>query len=216
MSEKATEEPCPLCLFACADFFYEDPRRLYLHCPRCFLIFVPRRFHLSLEEEKKRYDLHQNNPHDPAYRKFLEKLAHPIAERLPSGAEGIDFGSGPAPTLSLLLSQRGFPTVNHDPFYENNPEALQKSYDFLVCSESMEHFSRPCEEWELFLKLVRKGGWIGIMTERVEAEVDFPGWYYKMDPTHISFYSRNTFQWLAERDGLTVDFIGTSVALFRK
>jgi len=80
----------------------------------------------------------------------------------------------------------------------------------------MEHFSRPCEEWRLFLKLVRKGGWIGIMTERVEAEVVFPAWHYKMDPTHVSFYSRNTFQWLAERDGLAVDFIGTSVALFRR
>jgi hypothetical protein len=47
--------------------------------------------HLDPGEERARYDEHENDPHDPAYRAFLERVAAPLAERLEPGARGLDY-----------------------------------------------------------------------------------------------------------------------------
>ncbi|MBI5187005.1 MAG: class I SAM-dependent methyltransferase [Nitrospinae bacterium] len=216
MPEKPEPIPCPLCIGAGAELFFKEPARPYLRCHECSLIFVPSRFHLSSEEEKKRYGLHENNPDDPRYREFLNKLAVPLAARLPKGAKGIDFGSGPGPALSIMLSELGFSMKNFDPFYANDPEVLEETYDFLACSEAMEHFSDPKKEWELFMRMVKKGGFIGVMTDLLKEGADFPSWHYKKEPTHVCFYSQKTFQWLAERHELKLDFFGISVAIFQR
>ena len=80
----------------------------------------------------------------------------------------------------------------------------------------MEHFSNPKGEWELFLKLVKRGGWIGIMTQLYDREIDFSQWYYKNDPTHVSFYSKETFHWLVEEYNLKLWFREKSVVLLQR
>ena len=67
----------------------------------------------------------------------------------------------------------------------------------------------------LLLEMLKPAGWLGIMTRLVTDEVDFTQWYYKNDPTHVSFFSRETFRYLAERDKLKVEFIGDNVILLR-
>ncbi len=177
---------------------------------------MPAAYHLDPAAEKGRYDLHRNDPDDPAYRAFLARLMDPLLARLPPGARGLDYGSGPGPTLSRMLEERGHPTAIYDAFYAPDTSVLAQRYDFLTCSETVEHFADPGREWRRFLTLVRPGGWIGIMTQFLDAEVDFAHWYYKNDDTHVAFYSRATFRFLAHRDGLAVDFEGASVALFRR
>ena len=54
------------------------------------------------------------------------------------------------------------------------------------------------------------------MTARVDEVDDFNSWYYKEDPTHVCFYSRATFDWLAARDRLAVEYFGESVVLMRR
>ncbi len=54
------------------------------------------------------------------------------------------------------------------------------------------------------------------MTKLVIDADAFKSWHYKNDPTHVSFFSRETFRFLAERDGLDVDFVGNDVILLRK
>jgi hypothetical protein len=63
--------------------------------------------------------------------------------------------------------------------------------------------------------LVKPGGWLGIMTRLLEDPGAFGTWYYKEEDTHVCFYSRATFRYLAARDGLDVEFIGKDVILFR-
>jgi hypothetical protein len=81
------------------------------------------------------------------------------------GARGLDFGCGREPTLSVLFEEAGFPCANYDLHYFNDPAVLNTQYDFLTCSETMEHFRNPREEFEKLLSLVKPGGWIGIMTQ---------------------------------------------------
>ena len=216
LKNNVTEQICPLCVNKNSTLFYKDQHKSYFQCLSCSLLYLPPIYHLSPGEEKKRYDTHNNHPNDPEYRAFLNRLLQHLLPQLPKGAKGIDFGSGPGPTLSRMLSELGFPMTDYDPFYAMNGKVLQQKYDFLTCTETIEHFSNPKKEWDLFLKLVKKGGWIGIMTQLYGPEIDFSQWYYKNDPTHVSFYIRETFQWIAKEYKLRVLFSAKSVALFQR
>lgn len=215
IDDNSFDNICPLCLKKNSKLFCKERFRNYYKCPSCYLLYVPSRYHLSPEEEKKRYDTHTNHPDDPAYRFFLNRLLKPLIHHLHKGDNGIDFGSGPGPTLSLMFSELGFHMSNYDPYYANYNQVLEEKYDFLTCTETMEHFCKPRDEWELCLKLVKKGGWIGIMTQFYSQELDFTHWYYKNDPTHVSFYSKETFRWLAKEYSLKLFFKEKSVACFQ-
>lgn len=194
--------------------YHQDRRREYFQCKVCALVFVPPQAHLSLADEKARYALHTNSPDDMGYRDFLGNLLHPMIERLAPGASGIDFGCGPGPTLSLMFEEAGFSCANYDPFFAPDSAVLDRAYDFLSCSEVIEHCGAPMKEFELFRTLVKPGGLIGVMTQLVRNREMFADWFYIDDPTHICFFSEATFFWLAEKLGMRVEFYKKSVTLF--
>jgi len=206
---------CPLCRSLEASHFFKDKQREYWLCPDCRLIYVPQCFHLSPAEERQRYDSHQNSAEDPDYRCFLSRLMTPLLPHLKPGQKGLDFGCGPGPTLSVMLQEQGYPMSDYDPLYANNPDLLKQQYDFITCSEAIEHFSRPAEEWLKLLGLLKDGGVMAIMTQMHDPATNFSRWYYKNDPTHIHFFSRSTFEWLAQRDRLEAQFSGDSVVIFK-
>jgi hypothetical protein len=49
---------------------------------------------------------------------------------------------------------------------------------------------------------VEKGGVLAIMTQMITKETDFSTWYYKNDPTHICFFSKQTMRYLAQQWGV--------------
>ena len=206
---------CPLCAHPSADY-YSDRNRDYLRCPHCDLIFVPKKDLLEPAEEKARYDLHQNDPNDSGYRNFLSRLFQPLEKKLLPGASGLDFGSGPGPTLSLMFEEAGYDCAIYDLYYANDSSVFNKQYDFLTCSETMEHMFRPGEEFKRFVQLVKPGGWIGIMTQlHDEAPVPFERWHYKDDETHVCFFSRKSFQTLEKMHGLRLELHPNGIALFQ-
>ena len=117
MDYQPNQKNCLLCLDKNVNVFHRDRKRLYLRCENCNFVFVPFEFHLSPEAEKERYDLHQNSEDDDDYRNFLSLLLKPLLSKLPRGAQGLNFGSGPEPVLSLMLMEKGFSVKNYDPFY---------------------------------------------------------------------------------------------------
>jgi hypothetical protein len=207
---------CPLCSRPEAPPFYDDGTRPYHRCGLCRLIFVPRKYHLPPDEEKKRYDLHENDPDDPGYRSFLNQLAEPLAERLQPGAHGLDYGCGPGPALPRMMAGMGFPMERYDPFYADDPGLLGRTYDFVTCTEVVEHFRRPGEDWKTLKKLLRRDGMLAVMTQLTDCCEDFSRWHYRRDDTHICFYSRGTLKWIAGRLCLRPAFVGKSVVLFEK
>ncbi|MBL4636645.1 MAG: hypothetical protein JKY56_22535, partial [Kofleriaceae bacterium] len=105
MSDTIEGENCPLCCGKQSEEFWRDRKREYLRCPTCALIWVPQRFHVSTESELAEYDLHQNNSNDLGYREFLGRLVTPLLSQLGPGACGLDFGSGPGPTLAPMIRE---------------------------------------------------------------------------------------------------------------
>lgn len=206
---------CPLCE-GNTKFFFEDERRPYRLCEKCALIFVPAKFHPTREEEKAQYDLHENNPSDHDYRKFLSRLADPLLKKLPPNSAGLDFGCGPGPALSMILKEAGHQVASHDPFYHPNPTALKATYDFITATEVLEHLHHPQRDLEAIWNCLRQSGWLGLMTKRATDRKAFAKWHYKQDPTHVCFWSDTSFQWLADHWNARLELIEPDVALFQK
>ncbi|MFD2179164.1 class I SAM-dependent methyltransferase [Veronia pacifica] len=209
-------QKCPLCPSMTQTLFHQDKRRCYFRCEHCYLVFADPATRLSPEQEKAIYQQHENSPHDEGYRTFLNRVVEPLLARIPPAQQGLDFGCGPGPTLSLMLEDKGHSVALYDPFFAPNDAVLKSVYDFVTCTEAIEHFYCPGKEWGQLLRLVKPGGWLALMTKLVKDADAFSRWHYKNDPTHVSFFSRETFCFLADRDGLDVDFVGNDVILLRK
>jgi len=191
--------PCPLCASEAAAPFLEADGRAYRHCPRCRLLFVPEAFWPSPEEARARYDRHRNTPDDPGYLAHLGRLAGPLAERLPPGARGLDYGAGPSPVLCALFEKRGFRMEPYDPHYA--PAPPEGPFDFVASSETFEHFRAPAEEIARIRGLLRPGGLLGVMTAFWEERTFKDNWHYRRDFTHLCFWRRETFDWAAREFG---------------
>ncbi len=207
---------CPLCTQVGAELYFEDKFRSYYQCSNCQLVFVPPEFFLPNEQEKAEYDLHQNSPDDPGYRQFLSRLFEPVKKRLAPNSRGLDFGSGPGPTLSLLFEQAGHRMTIFDPFYANDPSAFQSNYHFITATEVFEHLHVPKREIFRLWNCLHIDGILGITTKLVIDCDAFSNWHYKNDPTHVCFYSRPTFEWLAHQLSADLEFIGNDVILLVK
>ncbi len=206
---------CILCSNTKAVLWRKDRFRAYFKCPECDLVFVPNEYYPTPDKEKERYDLHNNNPEDDGYKNFLNKLILPLIPHLKKDDKGIDFGSGPTPSISILMKKKGFSVINYDPFYSNEKDVLNQTYDFLTCVETVEHFHHPQKEWKQMTRMVKPGKWIGVMTQLLTDKIDFDTWYYKRDETHVCFYSKATFEWLALRYKFRIDYMSNSVILFQ-
>ena len=207
---------CPLCYSRDICRYFEDPKRTYYQCERCQLVFVAARDHISRIDERAVYDLHTNSPADLGYRTFLNRLAEPLKQRLSPFSRGLDFGSGPGPTLSLMLKESGHSMRLYDSHYASDKSALCGSYDFITATEVVEHLAAPGAELQRLWDLLVPGGWLAVMTKLVIDRARFSHWHYRRDPTHISFFCRYTWDYMARQWASTATYIGSDVILIQK
>jgi SAM-dependent methyltransferase len=212
---------CPLCGATAIVAYHAAKARDYLNCTACNLVFVPQAQHISPRAAKAYYDLHDNQPDDPGYRRFLGRLFTPLNLRLGRNARGLDFGCGPGPTLSKMFVEAGHDMALYDPHYAPDQSVLSAAYDFITLSEVAEHLAEPGPELDRLWRLLRPGGRLGIMTKRVRDRAAFRTWHYITDPTHVAYFSEATFQWLAAHwpsNGrpARLEIIGDDVVLFQK
>jgi 2-polyprenyl-3-methyl-5-hydroxy-6-metoxy-1,4-benzoquinol methylase len=208
-----SEEPvCPLCKGGNLEAVDVRGKR-YLDCGLCRLVHLAPVHRLDANAERAHYATHRNDPADAGYRTFLSRVATPVAELLRPGANGLDYGSGPGPALSVLLAERGFSVALYDPFFAPDAEVLERTYDFITCTETAEHFFRPADEFSRLGRLLRAGGCLAVMTEVLRDDTPFADWWYLRDPTHVSFYRPETFEWLARHHGWSHRFVHRNVVL---
>ncbi|MGB3200184.1 MAG: class I SAM-dependent methyltransferase [Nodosilinea sp.] len=214
---------CPLCAGEQAQEIYRDypskstyGPRAYYRCQCCNLIFVLPDSFLSPQAEKAEYDRHQNHSQDLGYRRFLGRLVDPLLQCLAPQSQGLDFGSGPGPTLSVMLEEAGHTVTIYDSFYADNVAVFDRPYDFITATEVVEHLSQPRLELDRLWRCLRPGGVLGVMTKLSRDDAAFARWHYKSDRTHICFFSRQTFQWLATRWQADLTILGEDVILLRK
>lgn len=213
-------ELCRLCRTDNASIFYVDDElnfgKIFFLCNCCKLIFVEQDSLPNPEMEKDRYLSHNNDIDDPEYQAFLSKLWNPMEKRLSRGSSGLDYGAGPGPALLHMMSRSGYVVQMYDPFFSTEIDVLNKTYDFIVCTETAEHFHNPSKDFEQFDQMLKPNGFLGIMTSFTDNVKKFEDWYYRRDPTHVSFYSTHTMHWIANKMNWHVDFMEDNIVIFSK
>ena len=145
-------------------------------------------------------------------------IQNSIEEFLPSIKTALDFGSGPGPVLSELLKQKGLEVDIYDLYYSPKKVYQNKSYDLITSTEVFEHLSKPLEVMQTLVSHLNPNSYLAIMTKfPPKDDEEFLNWWYRRDPTHISFYTPKTFEVLAKKFGLEiVKFVDDNVVVFKK
>lgn len=190
----------------------------YYYCSECELIFIAPEYFPALEEEKARYDEHDNTHQNQGYvemfEQFIEKVIIPFQGDWHSVLE---FGCGPGPVLADLLKERGYEVDLYDPFYYPEKVYKNKCYDLITVTEVFEHLQDPEQVINRLVSHIKKGSGLAIMTSFHPGVENFSEWWYKWDPTHICFYNQTTFNWIAKHWNLEIElFSQQKYCLFRK
>lgn len=167
------------------------------------------------QQERERYQSHSNNPEDPGYRSFLSRILPPLLKLSPPPAAALDFGCGPAPLLRDLLRNEGYTAEAWDPLFHPSEAPLRQRYDIITATEVLEHLHRPVEVLDRLTGMLNPGGILAFMTQPVP-ERDFASWHYLSDLTHVLFFSRECFGYIADRWGMRVEWGEGDLCLLRK
>lgn len=153
--------------------FRSGGERQYWLCTACGGIFLDAGYRLQPEEEKKRYELHENTLSDPGYRAHLGRfmaavLSFPeirVAGNTVSPVRTVfDYGSGPEPCLARLFETAGYAVRYRDPFFCPDTPAFEGGADLVTCLEVAEHFAEPRRDFELMAECLREGGLLALGT----------------------------------------------------
>ena len=204
---------CSLCGTE-TSFFMECRGRKYLECKKCYSISMSEEFYLTKEDELRRYKSHNNDVNDLGYNNFLLPVINEIKANQKSNDLGLDFGCGPGPLIVKKLKEEAYNIKLYDPFFEKDETPLQQKYEYIICTEVAEHFKSPASEFTKLKSLLKSGGTLYCLTGLVQKNINFADWHYKNDPTHVFFYSRDTFEWIKNNIGfMSLEFKGNLIIL---
>ena len=200
---------------------YNDSNEIHsdvYECTHCHLVFKNPEVFLDKEAEEARYSNHENTIEDQGYVDFLNRLLLPLKTFIRAPFQGLDYGCGPGPTLSVLLEKEGGEMENYDPiFFPDAHLLLPDFYNVVTSTEVVEHFKHPHYDWKKLIELVSEGGYLGIMTQFYSSKIDYLNWWYKNDPTHVVFYQQETLHYIAKEHDLEIVYNDEkSVVIFKK
>jgi len=193
---------CKICNTISVSFEDTELKKRFYHCPSCNLIFLDKKFYVSTSKEKNQYDQHNNNLENEGYVKmFNDFLDFTIGNSHIKNT--LDFGSGPTPVLAELLKRRGLNVEYFDKFYQPKKVYENKKYDLITSTEVFEHIENPKETLNLLSNHLNTNGIISIMTLfHTNKQDDFLKWWYRRDPTHITFFTPKSIETMAKKCGL--------------
>lgn len=194
---------CHICKEETRNLYDPQFELMYQCCDHCGFIAQDREQLITFVDERKEYDRHENNIANEGYvdffKRFLDKALLPYAKL----SKGLDFGSGPEPVLSQVMTRDyGVTPDIYDLHYQPEKVYMDKLYDFIVTTEVIEHVQDPRNVLDLFHQHLKVGGVVAIMTLfHEEDDALFLNWWYRRDITHISFFLPKTFDFMANEIG---------------
>ena len=190
--------------------------KTYHRCNDCHATFLDPSCFPTIDAEYAHYLTHENHVGDVGYRTYLSKLADPLLARLVPASSGLDYGCGPAAALADMMRNAGHKMSLYDPFFEADSWPLGRTYDFVTCTETVEHFHHPIVEFKRLSGLLKPGGLLAVMTIFQTDDARFENWRYRHDPTHVVFYREQTFAVLAQQLAMECEIVARDVVFLTK
>jgi len=191
----------------------------YYRCESCGFVSLDECFMIDRELEKKQYDQHNNGFESEGYVQMFEDfIEEAISSYLRNIETALDFGSGPGPVLSELLKRRGLEVDIYDLYFSPEKVYESKSYDLITSTEVFEHLAKPFDVLEMLVEHINPNGYLAIMTKfPPKDDQAFLAWWYRRDPTHISFFTPKSFELMAGKVGLKVlKIVNENIVVFQK
>lgn len=212
-------KPCKICHAPTTAIVDKKKLLTYYRCNSCGFIHLDDSLMVDRDREKAQYDQHNNSLDNEGYVQMFESfIDHAIMPFHQTIQKVLDFGSGPTPVFSTLLKQRGFEVDIYDLYYAPKKVYVDRYYDLITSTEVFEHLSKPLEALALLVKHLNPNGYIVLMTKFPPQEDEvFLNWWYRRDPTHISFFTPKSFEVMASKFGLKVlKTINDNVVILQK
>lgn len=210
---------CKICQASTLEINDLKKALLYHRCQCCGFVFLQDDFRVDTSREKRQYDQHNNSLENEGYVQMFEAFIDlSITPYLSNIRTALDFGSGPEPVFSKLLERRGLEVDIYDLYYAPTKVYETKRYDLITSTEVFEHLSKPLEILELLVSHLNASGYIVLMTKFPPSDDQaFLAWWYRRDPTHISFFTPQSFEIMAEKVGLKVlKTMKQNIVIFQK
>jgi hypothetical protein len=191
----------------------------YYLCPVCGLVFLDPSKRLDAEAERERYLLHKNSLDNAGYRKMLENFIDAaLMPYLRPPQAVLDYGSGPEPSMGVLLRERGYSAFSWDPFFSPIRESRTGPIAAVIMHEVLEHCFSPTFALRDAAAVLSRGGILAVSTRlRPLGPDEFIHWWYREDPTHVSFFTSDCLSLIGRDAGFEVVWEdGKSISVFRK
>jgi 2-polyprenyl-6-hydroxyphenyl methylase/3-demethylubiquinone-9 3-methyltransferase len=179
----------------------------YYRCKNCAFIFTPF-FDAFTPEDFSNYIYNdQYILVDPDYKELRPQGNAGFIADLFGDFKNIsvlDYGGGNG-TLEKLLKQKGFSDVTtYDPFSADYTTKPQKQFDLIVSFEVFEHTTKPKNTLKEVVGLLKPNGILMFSTLMQPANINTiktNWWYIGPRNGHVSIYSEQSLQHLAEQVG---------------
>ncbi|MDQ7047467.1 MAG: class I SAM-dependent methyltransferase [Sulfurovum sp.] len=190
---------CHICDTYTLSFIHEKTNITYHHCKDCEYIFKSPEVYQDFNTQKERYNLHTNDEEDEGYKAYFKRFLDFTLPLVGQPKTALDFGCGASTILSTMLKIEGIDCTYYDPIYHPDTLNNARKYQLIVSTEVFEHLQQPKEVFSALLERLEEGGYLAIQTQFYPCDREaFTKWYYHQDPTHIVFFSTQTFKVLSK------------------
>ncbi len=179
----------------------------YYRCKNCAFIFTPFFDAFTPEDFSKYIYNDQYILVDPDYKELRPRGNAQFIHDLFGDFKNIsvlDYGGGNG-TLEKLLKQNGFTDVTtYDPFSADYTTKPQQQFDLIVSFEVFEHTTKPKNTLTEVIGLLKPNGLLMFSTLIQPADINEQKtnwWYIGPRNGHVSIYSEQSLQLLAEKAG---------------
>jgi len=188
----------------------------YYDCDICKAIVKDEKYYLTADDEKARYETHNNDVNDIRYQNFALPITNYVIDKFLPEHKGLDFGSGTGPVISSMLMKKGSDIVQYGPYFPPSQTILNNTYDYIVSCDVFEHFYNPKMEIDSLTSLLKSNGMLLIMTMLYNDQIDFNIWHYRKDPTHVFIYRKETIEYIAAEKKLEIVILKDRFIALRK